>query len=106
TLVDEMADMGISQLALGGGEPLMSPHFVAVVEHSRRRGLLPNVTTNGHLLTERLLTRINGLIGEVRLSFNDGLSVNRRLLTEKTSLLKAWGMQFGYNVIVTRRNIG
>ena len=106
TLVDEMADMGISQLALGGGEPLMSPHFVAVVEHSRGRGLLPNVTTNGHLLTERLLTRIRGLIGEVRLSFNDGLSVNRCLLTEKAALLKAWGMRFGYNVIVTRRNIG
>ncbi|MBI2938400.1 MAG: radical SAM protein [Thaumarchaeota archaeon] len=106
TLVDEIADMGVSQLALGGGEPLMSHHFVAIVQQSRRRGLLPNVTTNGHLLTERLVTRIRGLIGEVRLSFNDGLSVNWRLLTEKTALLKAWGMRFGYNVIVTRRNIG
>lgn len=106
TLVDEMADMGISQLALGGGEPLMSQHFVAIVKHSRRRGLLPNVTTNGHLLTERLVTRIRGLIGEVRLSFNDGLSVNRRLLTEKATLLKTWDMRFGYNVIVTHRNIG
>ena len=106
TLVDELADMGISQLALGGGEPLMSHHFVAIVQHSRRRGLLPNVTTNGHLLTERLVTRIRGLIGEVRLSFNDGLSVDWCLLTEKAALLKAWGMRFGYNVIVTRRNIG
>jgi|GEM_PF-2788378 len=106
TLVDEMADMGVSQLALGGGEPLMSHHFVAIVQHSRRRGLIPNVTTNGHLLTERLVTRIRGLIGEVRLSFNDGLSVNRRILTEKAALLKAWGVRFGYNVIITRRNIG
>ncbi len=106
TLVDEIAEMGVFQLALGGGEPLMSPHFVAIVQHSRRRGLLPNVTTNGHLLTERLLTQIRGFIGEVRLSFNDGLPVNRRLLTEKAVLLQAWGMRFGYNVIVTRRNIG
>lgn len=106
TLVDEMADMGVFQLALGGGEPLMSPHFVAIVQHSRRRGLLPNVTTNGHLLTELLLTQISGSIGEVRLSFNDGLSVNRGMLTEKASLLKDWGIRFGYNVIVTHRNIG
>jgi radical SAM protein with 4Fe4S-binding SPASM domain len=104
-LVDEMADMGVSQLAIGGGEPLMSPHFVPIVQYSRRRGLLPNVTTNGYLLTEQLAKQIRGLIGEVRLSFNDGLSVNHRLLTEKATLLKALGMRFGYNVIVTRRNI-
>lgn len=106
TLVDEIADMGVFQLALGGGEPLMSPHFVAIVQHSRHRGLLPNVTTNGHLLTERLLTQIRGLIGEIRLSFNDGFSVNRPLLTEKAVLLKAWGIRFGYNVIVTHCNMG
>ncbi len=106
TLVDEMADVGVFQLALGGGEPLMSPHFVAIVQHSRRRGILPNVTTNGHLLTEQLLIQIRGSIGEVRLSFNDGLSVNRGLLREKVALLKTWDMRFGFNVIVTRRNIG
>jgi radical SAM protein with 4Fe4S-binding SPASM domain len=106
TLVDEMADMGVFQLALGGGEPLMSPNFEPIVQQSRRRGLLPNVTTNGYLLTEQLLTRIRGFIGEARLSFNDGRSVNRRLLAEKSALLKAWDMQFGYNVIVTHSNIG
>jgi radical SAM protein with 4Fe4S-binding SPASM domain len=106
TLVDEMADIGVFQLALGGGEPLMSPHFVAIVQHSRRRGILPNVTTNGHLLTEQLLTRIRGSIGEVRLSFNDGFSLDRRLLMENAALLKACDVRFGFNVIVTRRNIG
>jgi radical SAM protein with 4Fe4S-binding SPASM domain len=105
-LVDEMADMGVFQLALGGGEPLMSPNFVPIVQQSRRRGILPNVTTNGYLLTEQMLTRIRGFIGEVRLSFNDGRSVNRRLLAEKSALLGAWEVQFGYNVIVTHRNIG
>lgn len=83
----------------------MSPNFVPIVQQSRRRGLLPNVTTNGHLLTEQLVTQIRGLIGEVRLSFNDGATVNRRLLAEKSALLKAWNVQFGYNVIVTHRNV-
>jgi radical SAM protein with 4Fe4S-binding SPASM domain len=106
TLVNEMADMGVFQLALGGGEPLMSPNFVPIVQQSRRRGLLPNVTTNGHLLTEQLVNQIRGLIGEVRLSFNDGATVNRRLLAEKSALLKAWNVQFGYNVIATHRNVG
>ena len=105
TLVDEIADIGVFQLALGGGEPLMSPHFVDIVQHSRRRGLLPNVTTNGHLLTEPLLRQIRGSIGEVRLSLNDGVSVDRRQLKEKSGLLKKWDIRFGYNVIVTHHNI-
>ena len=105
TLVDEIADMGVFQLALGGGEPLMSSHFVDIVLYSRRKGLLPNVTTNGHLLTKRLLGQIRGSIGEVRLSFNDGVSVDRRLLTEKSALLNDCGIRFGYSVIVTHHNV-
>jgi pyrroloquinoline quinone biosynthesis protein E len=105
TLVDELADIGIFQLALGGGEPLMSQHFVPIVQHSRQRGLLPNVTTNGHLLTERLVGQISGFVGEVHLSFSDGFAINRCLLTEKATLLKAWDIRFGYNVIVTHRNL-
>ena len=106
TLVDELADLGVFQLAIGGGEPLISPLFAPIVRHSRQEGLLPSVTTNGRALTENLLSQIWGKIGEVRLSFNDGVSVDHRLLMEKVALLKAWGVQFGFNVIVTHRNIG
>lgn len=105
TLVDELAELGIFQLALGGGEPLMSPNFVSVVRYAKQKGILPNVTTNGWLLTERLVAQIRDAIGEVRLSFNDGVSVNRDLLVEKAALLRAEGVPFGFNVIVTRRNI-
>lgn len=105
TLVNELAEFGVFQLALGGGEPLMSPNFVPVVRYARQKGMLPNVTTNGWLLTEQLVREIHDVIGEVRLSFNDGLSVNCDLLAEKAALLKAEGVPFGFNLIVTRGNI-
>jgi pyrroloquinoline quinone biosynthesis protein E len=105
TLIDEIAALGVFQLALGGGEALLSPHFVGVVQHARQKGLLPHVTTNGWLLTEGLAKQIRDTIGEVRLSYNDGVSVHRNLLVEKASLLRAQGIRFGFNVIVTHHNI-
>jgi len=105
TLVDEIAELGVFQLALGGGEPLMSPHAVPVVQHARRRGLLSHVTTNGWLLTKSLVAQLREAIGEVRLSFNDGFSISQEFLAKKAALLQAEGVPFGVNVIVTHRNV-
>lgn len=105
TLVDELAELGVFQLALGGGEPLMSPNFVPIVGYARQKGILPNVTTNGWLITKELIAQIRDAIGEVRLSFNDWISVNHDFLAEKANLLHAGDVPFGFNIIVTRRNV-
>jgi radical SAM protein with 4Fe4S-binding SPASM domain len=104
-LIDEWADMGVFQLALGGGEPLMSPSFAPVVQHARARGIVPNVTTNGWLITPGLLDEVAGALGEFRLSLNDAVSANSLLLAQRAALLRARGMRFGFNLIVTRHNL-
>jgi radical SAM protein with 4Fe4S-binding SPASM domain len=104
-LIEEWAAMGVFQLALGGGEPLMSPKLAAVVRAARRHGIVPNVTTNGWLVTEELLDQVQGSLGELRLSLNDGLAVKISLVEEKAALLRRRGMRFGFNLIVTRRNL-
>jgi pyrroloquinoline quinone biosynthesis protein E len=103
-LVDELAEMGVFQLALGGGEPLMSPNFLPILRYARWKGLLPNVTTNGWLLTRSLISQVRDAVGEVRLSFNDGVSVHHDLLVEKAIMLRAEGVPFGFNLIVTHHN--
>lgn len=35
------------QIAYGGGEPAMSPHFSQIMEITRKHGIAPNYTTNG-----------------------------------------------------------
>lgn len=105
-LVDELADLGVFQLALGGGEPLMSPSFVPIVQYAQQQGALRcNVTTNGWLLTERLVVQIHDALGEVRLSLNDAVSIYHDMLAEKAALLRAEDVPFGFNIIVTRRNV-
>jgi len=105
SLIDEWADMGVFQLALGGGEPLMSRKFARVVRYARARGVVPNATTNGWLITEELLDEIAGNLGELRMSLNDAVSVHKALIEEKAALLRARHTRFGFNLIVTRQNL-
>jgi len=105
SLIDECAEMGVFQLALGGGEPLVSSKFIPIVRRARERGVVPNVTTNGWLITEELLDETAGILGELRMSLNDAVSVNKALLEEKAALLRARGARFGFNLIVTRQNL-
>lgn len=105
SLIDEWAEMGVFQLALGGGEPLLSPKFAPAVRYARECGIVPNVTTNGWLISEALLDEVAGYLGELRMSLNDAVTVNTWLLEEKTALLRSRGVRFGFNLIVTRRNL-
>jgi len=105
SLIDEWAGMGVFQLALGGGEPLMSPKFVPVVRYARAQGVVPNVTTNGSLITEEMLDETAESLGELRLSLNDAVSFNKALIEEKAALLRARNTRFGFNLIVTRQNL-
>jgi radical SAM protein with 4Fe4S-binding SPASM domain len=105
-LIDEWVEMGVFQLALGGGEPLLSPTCVPVVRRAREKGIIPNVTTNGWLITQQWIDQIAGSIGEVRLSLNDMVSVNTLRLAEKAALMRKCGVRFGFNLIVTRQNLG
>ena len=104
-LLDEWAEMGVFQLALGGGEPLLSPKCMPVVRRAREQGIIPNVTTNGWLITKQWIDQMAGNIGEVRLSLNDAVSVHTLLLEEKAALMRKSGVRFGFNLIVTSQNL-
>jgi MoaA/NifB/PqqE/SkfB family radical SAM enzyme len=43
------------QIAYGGGEPTLHPHFIDLLRETRRYGISPNYTTNGMHMTEELV---------------------------------------------------
>jgi sulfatase maturation enzyme AslB (radical SAM superfamily) len=51
--VEDAAALGYRQLAVSGGEPLLSRHLAPLLSHARALGMLTTVTTNGMLLTVR-----------------------------------------------------
>lgn len=70
-VIKEIADAGVCQLALGGGEPLLHPHICDILYSASDAGLVPNLTTTGDGLTPEILRAFAECCGAVALSLED-----------------------------------
>jgi radical SAM protein with 4Fe4S-binding SPASM domain len=109
--VDLLADMGVFHMALGGGEALERPDFFELASYVRSSGLVPNLTTNGLLMTGetaskcRVFGQVNVSIDEVESRRDDGTS--QRVTAAKVravDLLLEAGVKVGLNCVVTRES--
>ncbi len=57
--IDHLGRLGTSFIVISGGEPLLHPELDDVVRHIRRRCLLAAMITNGYLLTQERIERLN-----------------------------------------------
>jgi len=72
-LVDELAGMGVLEIASAGGEPFLHPDWERVFRRVSERGMNLMVTTNGLLLGEHALEVLREIQPlEVRVSFDGG----------------------------------
>jgi MoaA/NifB/PqqE/SkfB family radical SAM enzyme len=61
-IVDDAVDIGVSSiLVVGGGDPTVHPKFTEMVEYVGSKGLEFNVSTNGLLLNERIVSAMTQL---------------------------------------------
>jgi len=51
SLVDQAYDLGIFQIKLGGGEPILHPRFFEIVNYINQRGLAVSISSNGAAMT-------------------------------------------------------
>jgi MoaA/NifB/PqqE/SkfB family radical SAM enzyme len=56
--IKKIRDLGTMRIALVGGEPLMHPDVVEIVRYCRELGFATSLTTNGFLLTRKLLKQL------------------------------------------------
>ena len=70
-LLDEMADIGTSQVVLGGGEPFLRPDQLQIVRHARARGISVSISTTATSVN-RVLAKKMAEVGlkSVRVSFD------------------------------------
>lgn len=104
-LIDNLSEMGVFQLAIGGGEPFIREDVVEIIRHCRQRQIVPNITTNGTLLSEDTVKKISGLVGQINLSVNSHLTGNRIFDADKIRILKNHGIRTGVNLLVTDKSI-
>ena len=109
-LVEILADWGVFELAIGGGEPLEFPLLPAVVKEARRQGLVVHVTTGLHRVPEaRLHELADGITGlqigvkAGRLLANPSTEV-AALARTATTAAEA-GLHVGANLILSRQTL-
>ena len=55
-LIDEMADIGVFNLTLAGGEPFLHPDILKIILHGTKRGIRVGVLSNGIAVDQEVLT--------------------------------------------------
>src|SRR6266542_3346334 len=56
--IRKIRELGTMRIALVGGEPLVHPNIVEIVRYCRELGFATSLTTNGFLLTRKLLAEL------------------------------------------------
>ena len=56
--VRKIRELGTMRIALVGGEPLVHPNIVELVRYCRKLGFATSLTTNGFLLTRKLVAQL------------------------------------------------
>jgi MoaA/NifB/PqqE/SkfB family radical SAM enzyme len=57
--VDRLIDLGTGVVTLSGGEPLLHPDIDAIIGRIRERGAIATLITNGYLLAQDRIERLN-----------------------------------------------
>ncbi len=104
-LIDELAEMRVFQLAIGGGEPLLRKDILKIIQHCCEKGIVPNLTTNGLLLSKRIMNQLSGKVGQINISLNNHLIDNNIFDISKVQDLKAYGIRVGLNFLATSGRI-
>ncbi|HUZ47261.1 MAG TPA: radical SAM protein [Terriglobia bacterium] len=57
--LDRLAELGTSIITISGGEPLLHPQLEEIIRHTRKRGMIAGMITNGYLLTQSRIESLN-----------------------------------------------
>lgn len=113
TYLQEARELGVFQIALSGGEPLLYPHLNKVVQRIKELGMKSTIATSGLGLTaERLADLANSGIGWVWISLNGSNDAVHSLSRDgyqeailALEQLKHTSLLYGINWVARRDNV-
>ncbi|MBW2542019.1 MAG: radical SAM protein [Deltaproteobacteria bacterium] len=113
-LLDQLADAGVRVVIFSGGEPLLRADVFELIAHAKRRGISPQLSTNGVLIDEDVAKRLAdagiayvGVSIDGIESFNDayrGLNGGFDAALRGLDNAKAAGMNTGLRMTLSKRN--
>lgn len=99
-LIDQISDIGVFQVALGGGNPNLHPRFVDILEYTYSKSIVPNYTTNGFSLSDEILMSSAKYCGAVGVSYYHQPGFND--LVER---MVKMGIKINIHIVVSAENI-
>ncbi|MCK7503586.1 MAG: radical SAM protein [Desulfobacterales bacterium] len=72
-VIDHLADQKVFQFNIGGGEPLMRPDFLDLMDYAHEKGMVTCISTNGTLIDEAVAARLDHKLVYIQVSL-DGAS--------------------------------
>jgi mycofactocin radical SAM maturase len=114
--IDQLTDMNVFQVNIGGGEPFSREDFVDLLDYAHKKGLVTCVSTNGTLVDDGLakkLSRLKMLYLQVSLDgstpqVNDairGKGTYKKIMIAMECLTRHQ-IPFSINTVLTRMNYG
>ncbi len=97
SLFQEWKFYGLTSIAIGGGEPLLHPEIVRIIQKGREMGFFMAVTTNGTILKPIKPHRVHISYDELHPTWR-----NEHLIQKTINFYKKQGCKVGINHIVTR----
>lgn len=102
-LLEKMIKSRVLQIALGGGEPTLHPHFIEILRKLRIKGnIIPNYTTNGSNLTPEILKATEQYCGAVAVSYSEDRTEET---IEATKKLVSQGIQTNLHLVLLKSRI-
>lgn len=81
-IILEAKELGVFQVALGGGNPNQHPDFLEILKITKENGIIPSYTTNGIGMTEAIYKTTKQTSGAVAVSWYEPYSIPRKVIDE------------------------
>ncbi len=111
--LEQLAAMGVFEIALGGGESLHTDLPLEIAAYARQLGIVPNITTSGLGVTVERAAQLAAVMGQVNVSL-DGLGETYRAVRSwrgeavaqrAIQRLVGAGVRVGVNTVIVRENL-
>ncbi|MBF9255619.1 radical SAM protein [Pontibacter sp. 172403-2] len=106
TFVEYLANKKVFHLSLAGGEPLLYPHIVDVIETATKNGMLVALSTNAILLTEELAASLrNAGLTSLQISIDGSSKENNDFIRGEGSFEKTLNgiriaKKYGFKILI------
>lgn len=100
-ILEQCKDIGVFQIALGGGNPNQHPDFIKILNNIRKSDIIPTYTTNGEGLSDEILYATSEYCGAI------GISAYQPYikLEESVKTIFKYGIRINLHVILSHDNI-